>query len=317
MRRKILLMTVLAILWALCVDAQNHGPLQPGSAGYSPSSWGTQLFEPENGALEKSAYTNKYFDLSFPLPADWREDYQGPPPSATGYYVLEGLRPKGELNGTVLIAAQDTFFLPSQIDKSMDLLKWREKQAVASTLKVEAAPNETRIGNYGFTRLDYSGAGLYHAIFATDVRCHVITFEVTTRDRGVLEKLTSNMNNLLLPAIPNPAAGGGPFPRCVKDYATGANVLHRVDPVQTGPRFTKVPVRIIIDKEGKVKHVHVINAFPEQARSVQDALAQWRFKPYLENGHPAEIETGVLFEFSQKPKTQEHREDKGTTRTKS
>src|SRR5256885_5286826 len=240
---------ILTIFWTLLMGAQNHGPLQPGAPGYSPSSWGAQVFEPESGAFEKDSYTNKYFDLSFPVLPDWREDYQGPPPSASGYYVLEALRPKGELNGTVLIAAQDTFFLSSRASKSLDLLKWRQEQAIASTLKIEAAPAETKIGNYGFTRLDYSGAGLYHAIFATDIRCHVITFEVTTRDRGVLEKLTSNMNNLLLPAIPNPAAGGGPFPRCVKDYATGANVLHRVDPVQTGPKFTKVPVRIIIDKE--------------------------------------------------------------------
>lgn len=77
-------------------------------------------------------------------------------------------------------------------------------------------------------------------------------------------------------------------------------MIHQVEPKQVGAKFTKVPVRIIIDREGKVKHIHVINAFPDQAKSVEDALAQWRFKPYLKNGQPIEIETGILFEFSGK-----------------
>ena len=281
---------ILTIFWTLLMGAQNHGPLQPGAPGYSPSSWGAQVFEPESGAFEKDSYTNKYFDLSFPVLPDWREDYQGPPPSTSGYYVLEGLRTKGELNGTILIAAQDTFFLP--VNNSLDLLKRRQEQAVVSLLKIEASPRKMKMGNQDFARLDYSGAGLYHAIFAIDLRCHIVTFEITTRDQGVLQKLATNVSNLSL------HAGEGPLPRCVKDYATSANVLHRVDPAQTGPKFTQVPVRVIIDKEGKVKHIHVINALPDQARSVESALALWVFKPYVENGRPMEIETGILFEVS-------------------
>ena len=189
---------ILAIFWALLMGAQNHGPLQPGAPGYSPSSWGAQAFEPESGAFEKDSYTNKYFDLSFPVLPDWREDYQGPPPSTSGYYVLEGLRPRGELNGTILIAAQDTFFLP--VNNSLDLLKRRQEQAVVSLLKIEASPRKMKMGNQDFARLDYSGAGLYHAIFAIDLRCHIVTFEITTRDQGVLQKLATNVSNLSLHA---------------------------------------------------------------------------------------------------------------------
>jgi hypothetical protein len=287
-------MAIAAVFWTLWAGAQTHGPVQPGAPGYSSSSWGTQVFEPENGMLEKGGYTNKYFDFAFPLPPEWREDYQGPLPSAAGYYVLEGLRPKGELNGTVLIAAHDTFFLFPSLNDSMALLRHRQEQAIASTLKIEAPPGPTKLAGHEFARLDYSGAGLYHAIFATGVRCHVITFEVTTRDLAVLESVLRSMNSLSLPAMPDTTGG---VPRCVKDYATGANVLHRVDPVQIGPKLTKVPVRIIIDTEGKVKHIHVINAFPQQAKSVQDALSQWTFKPFLVDGRAVEVETGVLFEF--------------------
>jgi hypothetical protein len=36
--------------------------------------------------------------------------------------------------------------------------------------------------------------------------------------------------------------------------------------------------------------VHVLSAFPDQAKSITDAVLQWRFKP-----RDREVETGVLF----------------------
>jgi hypothetical protein len=44
-----------------------------------------------------------------------------------------------------------------------------------------------------------------------------------------------------------------------------------------------------------VKHVHLISAFAEQSAGITEALLKWRFKPYLRNGEPVEIETGILF----------------------
>ncbi|HZU29839.1 MAG TPA: energy transducer TonB [Candidatus Angelobacter sp.] len=196
---------------------------------------------------------------------------------------------------------QDTFFTSE--NNSLELLQRNQKQAILSTLSIEAPPRPVKLAGREFSRLDYSGAGLYHAIFATDVRCHVISFEATSRDPGVLEKLFQSIDKMSLPLISNPAPANGQVPRCVKDYATGTNVIHKVDPVQVGPRFTKVPVRIIIDEQGKVKHIHVINAVPDQAASIQAALEQWVFKPYIENGTAIEVETGLLFEFSGNSKT--------------
>ena len=85
------------------------------------------------------------------------------------------------------------------------------------------------------------------------------------------------------------------MPVCIKDYARDENVIARVDPVFTEHRFNPVPVRIIIDKEGKVKHIHFLSAFPDQAKAITDALKQWKFKPYLRDGQPVEVETGIMF----------------------
>jgi hypothetical protein len=56
-----------------------------------------------------------------------------------------------------------------------------------------------------------------------------------------------------------------------------------------------VPVRIIIDTAGRVRHIHFISAFPDQAAALTPVLEQWRFKPYLEAGTPVAVETGILF----------------------
>ena len=119
--------------------------------------------------------------------------------------------------------------------------------------------------------------------------------EVTTRFPDVLEKLSKQMDSITMPLLSDAASNRVPV--CIKDYATGANVVRKIDPSQVDPKFTTVPVRIIINKEGKVEHIHVINALPEQARSVQDALVQWTFKPYMQKGRAVDVETGILFEF--------------------
>jgi len=105
------------------------------------------------------------------------------------------------------------------------------------------------------------------------------------------------MNKMELPAEANPTGGtgGGNVPVCIKDYANDQNLITRVDPVFTEHRSNAVPVRIIIDKTGKVKHIHFLSAFPDQAKAVTDAVKQWKFRPYLKGRQPVEVETGIMF----------------------
>src|SRR5205807_1303077 len=100
------------------------------------------------------------------------------------------------------------------------------------------------------------------------------------------------MNKMKLAA--ETGATGGEVPVCLKDYAAG-NVIQKVEPFLNDRRFNSIPVRIIISKEGKVKHIHLLSAFPEQSKAITDALMQWQFKPYLRDGKPVEVETGIMF----------------------
>jgi len=270
--------------------------------GAVPSASDSSTPLPEAGDVARDVYRNAYFGLSYPLPAGWIEKYKGPPPSDSGAYVLTLLRPgpssKGASKGTLLITAQDLFFTPLPAGNARETIEYA-KETLQPDYKVERPPAQVTIADHPFARFDYTSpvARLHWYVLATEIRCHVVRFVFTSPDPAFLETLIKEMNGIKLPAEADPVSGtgGGDSPLCVPRYAEGANVTYKVEPALTERKFNAVPVRIIIDNAGKVRHVHVISAFPEQSRAITDALVQWRFKPYVHEGQPVEVETGILF----------------------
>jgi hypothetical protein len=257
---------------------------------------------PEGGRVDKNIYSNAYFGLSYTFSTDWVEKFSGPPPSDSGYYVLAQIRPaetfKGTARGSILVAAQDLFFTLTPASNTLELISF-SKEKLNAEQKVEQPPTLVRIGDHSFVRFDYGSpvAELHWSVLATQIRCHMVQFVFTSRDTKLIENLIQQVDKITLPAEAGPISGrgGGDVPVCLKDYASGETVMERAEPVFTERRFNPVPVRIIIDKEGKVKHVHFLSAFPDQSKAITDALTQWRFRPYLRDGHPVEVETGILF----------------------
>jgi hypothetical protein len=257
---------------------------------------------PEGGRVANNGFSNQYFGLAYPLSPDWAQKYTGPPPSDSGYYVLAQIRPadtfKGTSRGSILIAAQDLFFTLAPAGNALELINYN-KESLSADYKVEQPPALVRIANHSFVRFGYGSpvAELHWQVLATQIRCHMVQFVFTSRDSKLVESLIQETNKMTLPAEAGPISGrgGGDVPVCIKDYARDENVLERVDPVFGERRFNPVPVRIIIDKEGKVKHIHFLSAFPDQAKVITGALFQWRFRPYLHDGKSVEVETGIMF----------------------
>jgi len=257
---------------------------------------------PEGGSITGNVFTNQYFGIAYPLPTNWIEKFKGPPPSDSGRYVLAQLSPgeafKGADRGTILITAEDMFFTPLPARNALDLVKFSNKHLQAD-YKVEMPPTPTKIADRPFTFFAYwsPAAQLHWYVLATEIRCHAVKIVLSSRDSKLMENLMLDLNNMRLPAEADPTAGtgGDNVPACIKDYARAENMISRVDPVFAERHFNPVPVRIIIDKEGKVKHIHFLSAFPDQTKAISDALGQWRFRPYRLNGKPVEVETGILF----------------------
>ena len=79
-------------------------------------------------------------------------------------------------------------------------------------------------------------------------------------------------------------------------------LIYRVEP--TYPPLAKqariqgtVVLTALIDKGGNVQHLQVISGHPLLAPAAIEAVKQWRYKPFLLNGQPVEVETTVTVNF--------------------
>lgn len=53
-----------------------------------------------------------------------------------------------------------------------------------------------------------------------------------------------------------------------------------------------------ISKEGNIENLQLISGHPMLAPAAIEAVKQWRYKPYLLNGEPVEVETQVVVNFT-------------------
>ncbi|MGH9560487.1 MAG: energy transducer TonB [Terracidiphilus sp.] len=254
---------------------------------------------PETGTIRDNIYRNDYFGISWTLPKGWAQKYEGPPPSDLGRYVLAEIAPsdnyRGPSRGSVLITADDLFFTPLPVNSGETLIDYSADN-LADVYKVEQPPTQVTIGGRSFRFFAYwsPSAELHWYVFATQIRCHAVEIVVSSSDTKLIHELIQDLNAMTF-SPEGALAGGNSVPVCVKDYASDNNVIIRVDPVITERRFNSTPVRVVIGKDGRVKHIHFISAFPDQAKAIGDALNQWTFKPYMRNGRPVEVETGIQF----------------------
>ena len=253
---------------------------------------------PESGSVANNIFTDAYFGIAYPLPTGWIEKYKGPPPSEGGRYVLAQIRAPDTRNessrGNILITAEDMFFTPLPAANALELVDYT-KDNLQAGYKIELPPTQTTISGRPFTFFAYWSpvAQLHWYVLAAQIRCHTVELAFTSRDTKLLARLVQEASKM--------AVSAGAEPVCVKDYANDENVIERVNPVFTDHRYNPVPVRIIIDKSGKVKHIHFLSAFPDQAKAITDALQKWKFKPYIRDKQLLEVETGIMFGRALRP----------------
>jgi protein TonB len=80
------------------------------------------------------------------------------------------------------------------------------------------------------------------------------------------------------------------------------NLIHRVEP--TYPSIAKqariqgsVLLRATIGKDGSIENLHLLSGHSMLAQAAMEAVRQWRYRPYVLNGEPVEVETQVTVKF--------------------
>lgn len=245
--------------------------------------------DPEDGGVRDGVYENAYFGLSLPLADGWAKGLDGPLPSTRGYYVLANLTPADASTATMLIAAQDLFFEPKPVANAAEAVqRFAGSVGPASGLTLSEPPRQVMIASLVFSRVDYEGAGLYHMLLATDRRCHVLSFALTARDPDALDRLARSLKDARWTD-----AADESVPLCVREQPAAARRARALSEA-LAPSAEPVPVRLIIAADGRVRHVHVISAPQATAELLTLTLARWAFDPYLSDGQPIAIETGVM-----------------------
>ena len=60
----------------------------------------------------------------------------------------------------------------------------------------------------------------------------------------------------------------------------------------------QVILRAVISKDGSIEGLTLVSGHPMLAPAAIDAVKQWKYKPYLLNGEPVEVDTEVLVNFT-------------------
>ncbi|MGH9555152.1 MAG: energy transducer TonB [Terriglobales bacterium] len=59
-----------------------------------------------------------------------------------------------------------------------------------------------------------------------------------------------------------------------------------------------VILQAVISKAGNIENLRVVSGHPMLQQSALDAVRQWRYRPYLLNGEPVEVETQITVNFN-------------------
>jgi protein TonB len=89
----------------------------------------------------------------------------------------------------------------------------------------------------------------------------------------------------------------------VSQGVTQGMVLHKVQPTYPALARTarvqgSVVLAAVIGKDGAITNLRVISGHPLLTQSALDAVKQWRYRPYILNGEPVEVDTQVTVNFS-------------------
>src|SRR3984885_11876748 len=169
---------------------------------------------PEGGSVINNIFRNQYFGMTYTLPPNWTQKYQGPPPSEGGRYALAQIGPadtyKGSARGSILITADDLFFTPLPATNALELANY-SKEHLPTQYKLELPPTDMKIAGQPFRFYAYRApvSQLHFYVAATEIRCHAVQLILTSSDTKLLESLVLDFNRMKLPVEANPTAGTG------------------------------------------------------------------------------------------------------------
>jgi len=117
---------------------------------------------------------------------------------------------------------------------------------------------------------------------------------------GVIGGIISSTSNLayvpkLQPVVPQRVR--------ISQGVTNGLLIHKVEPpypmIARSARIQgDVVLRAVIDKQGVIQDLQLVSGHPMLVQAAIDSVKQWRYRPYLLNGQPVEVETTITVIFT-------------------
>ena len=104
------------------------------------------------------------------------------------------------------------------------------------------------------------------------------------------------------PALPIAPPAARVAPLRVSHMSEG-DLVHKVLPTypplaRTARIQGQVVLQAVISKQGVIENLRLLNGHPMLVPAAIDAVRQWRYRPYLLNNEPVEVETQIIVNFS-------------------
>jgi periplasmic protein TonB len=107
------------------------------------------------------------------------------------------------------------------------------------------------------------------------------------------------------PAQPNVAPSAPQLPKRVR---VSQGVMHAMIVSKVQPSYPKearkkkiqgpVLMQAVIGTNGDIIDIRLISGHPLLAPAAMEAIKQWKYRPYVLNGTPVEVETTIVFNFT-------------------
>ncbi|HUM06099.1 MAG TPA: energy transducer TonB [Terriglobales bacterium] len=114
--------------------------------------------------------------------------------------------------------------------------------------------------------------------------------------RGIAHSFGDNV------AVAPPPPPVNQTPRLRVSHWAEGNLIHRVQPVypviaRTAGVQGAVILRAVVSKTGTIEQLTVVSGSPLLIKAALEAVRQWRYRPYLLNDEPIEIDTEITVNF--------------------
>jgi TonB family protein len=288
----------------------------------------------ENGSLADNTYTNECFGLSLPIPDGWQVNSIGANGKAIhlsgGNLVLLMIRqPKeGSSGNGIGLTARDPSALPPTTEAFVSNFVHAQINADPQHRELLRDAYTVDYGGRNFVRSDYkqalNGHPLYLALVFTKFRGYYIGEMITAGLQEGLEESAKSLQHIsfrndepepkcvmkgndnssgiisgIISSSPGPSSGG----RVRVSQKVSQGLLakkvppHYPDDARQARIQGQVVLQAIIDTNGDVKDLSLVSGHPMLAPAAIDAVKHWKYKPYLLNGLPVEVETQIVVNF--------------------